>query len=342
VPSADINQYWSVKTTSPENLSGINFFDYDVVILSGVPSLSENYVRRLKAFVQMGKSLLLTYNGSTDVDYFNATWSNASGVIYDEPVKQNFSRAGYYTLKSLNLDHPIFSVFAFEKNRLPEIKFFTLPRLHLNGEAKPLATFSGDRPALVETRFGAGRILTFTGPISPVYSDLTSHAFFVPFISRAAEYLAADLSSYDVRLFVGEKITRSITVRGTVQSALEMIAPDSSVYSLPPEEGNNSIVVRVHPSNLPGIYRISYLGKEIDRFAVNIDPVEGNLDEVDSHEFATSIGANDLHHVKTGSNLASAIAETRFGKELWPLFMWAAVLFIFLEILLSRSAPPEG
>ncbi|MCK4302231.1 MAG: BatA domain-containing protein, partial [candidate division Zixibacteria bacterium] len=57
VPSRSINQYWSVKEVDPENLSGVSFRDYDVVVLSGAPDLQGVYVDRLAAYVDRGGSL---------------------------------------------------------------------------------------------------------------------------------------------------------------------------------------------------------------------------------------------------------------------------------------------
>ncbi|MDH4155701.1 MAG: BatA domain-containing protein [candidate division Zixibacteria bacterium] len=341
VPATSSNQYWSVKQTTPEDLPGVNFFDYDAVILDGVPVLADSYVKRLKSFAGMGKALFLTYDGQTDIEYFNTTWSSLAGVVFDEPARKDFSRAGYYTFKSVDVDHPIFSVFGFERNQPPEIKFYTLPRLHLEDNARTLLLFSGDRPALIESSYLGGRVLTFSGPISPQYSDLTGHAFFVPFISRVAEYLAADLSSYDLHLFVGDNITRSLSIRGAVETSLEMTAPDSSVYSLLPEEEENALVLRARPTGQAGLYRVSYLGREIDRFAVNINPEECDLDETDTDEFARAIGVDDYRLLETDRELAAAVAELRFGKELWQLFLWLAAVFIIIEILLSRGVVSE-
>jgi len=93
--------------------------------------------------------------------------------------------------------------------------------------------------------------------------------------------------------------------------------------------------------DLPGIYRISYLGREIDRFAVNLDPAEGNLSATDVDQFASALGAREYQLLSQSRNLAAAISEMRFGKELWQIFLWAAVILLLSEMLLSRTAPTE-
>ncbi|MEA3297764.1 MAG: VWA domain-containing protein [candidate division Zixibacteria bacterium] len=341
VPSLSINQYWSVKEVAPDKLSGVNFLDYDVIVVNGAPSLADTYIDRLTSFVKRGKSLFITYGGDTDIDHFNSRWSQITGVVYDEPVNKDFSRAGFYTVGSVDTDHPIFSVFGFETNELPQIKFYSLPRLHVQAEENVLMRFTGDRPALVENAFGRGKVLTFTGPMAPHYTDLTSHAFFVPFVSRVAEYLASDLSSIDLNLFAGDNISRSVSIHGTITAPLQLTTPDSSIYGVPPEEGKGRLVFRPKPVDLAGIYRVSYLGREVDRFAVNLKPAEGNLTAVDIDQLATALGAKEFNVLEQDRELADIISELRFGKELWQLFLWAAVILLVIEILLSRGTPPE-
>lgn len=341
MPSTELTQAWSIKTATPEQLSGIDFFGYDVVVLAGVPRLEPTYVERLRAYVQAGRAIFITYGGATDINNFNANWSAVTGISYDAPVPPSFSRAGFYSLQSIDLQHPIFSIFGIESSKPPEIKFYALPTLKTTSDTRSLILFSGDRPALVENKYGGGKVLTFTGPISPEYTDLPGHAFFVPMISRIAEYLAANLSSLDTRLYTGDAITRSLPTRDAVEYSLNLITPDSAEYILPPEESQGSLVVNARPVELPGIYSLKYLGREMDRFAVNLPPKEGDLAQADPDQFAASLGAKEYKELPLGEPIGTALANFRFGRELWHLFAWLAAILLAIEMLLARSAEPE-
>jgi hypothetical protein len=340
-PSAEINQYWSVKEASPDNLTGINFFDYDVILVTGVNAIDPTFARRLRGYARGGKSVFVAYGGETDIAQFNSLWSELTGVRFVDSVKTNFTRAGYYSLQSFDAGHPIFTVFNVQSNELPEIKFYTLPRVELLDSAKVIMRFSGDRPALIERPYGRGKVITFAGPIDPRYSDLTEHAFFVPLMSRIAEYLASDLSSYDLKLFAGSNVTRSVTMRDAVSGNLEMTAPDSSRYDITPKDDAGAVRYTPWPVGEAGIYRVSYHGREIDRFAVNVNPKECDLTAVDTDQMATAIGAKSYNELKGGVDMAAVISKMRFGKELWQIFLWIAVVLIAIEMLLSRGAPAE-
>ena len=341
VPSEAGGQYWSVKQATPDNLVGVNFRDYDAVIFSGAPPMSATAIERLKAFVRAGRSLLITYSAETDIKDFNANWSELSGVIFDEPLDKNFSGAGFYSISFIDHNHPVFSVFEFGQNQLPHLRFFSLPKVHATASAKVLMRFSGDRTALTERSYAGGRILTFCGPISPVYTDLTAHAFFVPFMARLTEYLASRLSGYDINLYTGSNITRSVSLKGSLDQAIELLRPDSQVLYLPPIEGTGSVTYNISAVDLPGIYRAFFNGREIDRFAVNIDPRECDLTATSFEPIAKAVGAENYHVLESQQPLQATIAELRFGQELWQAFLWTAAVLILLELLLSRSAPIE-
>ena len=339
VPSQTIGQYWSVKKAEPNDLLGINFRDYDVVLLAGAPRLDNSIISKLKLFVKGGRSLFISYGEATDITSFNSTWGKLTGVEFDAPMDKNFSGAGYYSLGYVDINHPVFSVFNLDENKLPELKFFTLPKTRTDGNSKVIMRFTGDRPALIENSYYSGRVLTFAGPMSPTYTDLAGHAFFVPFMARIAEYLASQLSAVETNLRTGSSLSRSFSAGGAFNQSIELVKPDSSVVYLAPEEGQGVATYNVPSANLPGIYRVFFDRREVDRFAVNIDPLEGNLFPASSEQFAQASGIDNYHVLKNPDGLQAEIAQFRYGKELWQLFLWIAAFLILIELLISRSAP---
>ncbi|MEK7774858.1 MAG: BatA domain-containing protein [Candidatus Zixiibacteriota bacterium] len=338
-PAQGVNQYWDVETRTPDELTGLNFFEYDVICLAGATALPDAIQRRIISVVQNGKSLFVSYGATTNPIEFSSQWGEITGVSYTEGIQRNPSHLGFFTLATMDYNHPVFSVFAETRDSLPQIKFFTLPKSAVAPKAEVMATFSGNRPALVANQSGRGRVLTFCGPLSPEFTDMTSQAFFVPFISRIAEYLASHLSSYDVDLVTTRPVVRPVQLGVGALSPVVIIAPDSARYSTPPEEsGSGTIVLKPHPTGLPGPYHAHYNGREIDRFAVNVPPNEGDYQPADPDQFVKAIGAEKFVLVAPSVDAAAIITEGRFGRELWPLFLWAAALLMIAELLVSRTS----
>lgn len=340
-PSPALNRYWSVAQVTTGGLSGVKLHEYDLVILAGAPSISKNYLVRLEAAIERGGSLLITYGAETDTGYFNQRLTSLTGVVIEEPVREQFTRSGYYSLSQLSLDHPIFSVFDYTENELPTIRFYTLPKLRLLDDTDVLARFSGDRPALVENHRGQGRVLTLLGPITPEYSDIASHAFFVPFVSRCVEYLTSELASFDLNQSVGQTMRRPVNLKGAISYPLEVTLPDSTVVSVPPREDQSQLTYSPKPVQQVGIYRTRYLGREVDRFALNLPAGEGDLSAADVEQWASALNLKDYHVLESGQDLATSISELRIGRELWQLFLWIALCLLIVEMILSRANPVE-
>ena len=194
---------------------------------------------------------------------------------------------------------------------------------------------------LVERKYNQGKVLTFTGPLAPRYSDMTSHAFFVPFMSRIIEYAASDLTQYDLQLYTDYQITRSLNYEGSLNNYFTVIKPDNSPLAVTPEDVGGALLLKIDQADIPGIYTISLSGREIDRFALNVDPVECDLTYLDADRMADALRVKNLNQIENKVSIETVLAEFRFGRELWSIFLWVAVFLIIVEILLSRSSPPE-
>lgn len=337
-PSAELNKYWSVKKARPDELGGINFWEYDVVILSGAPKLNETYISRLNSYLVRGKSLFIIYAPSSEMDSFNRLYSSLSGVTLTYPAQTEVDRAGYYTLDRVDLSHPIFSAFKFSDNKPPEIKFYTLPKSETSDNAKTIMYFSGNRPALVEHDYNIGKVITLLGPVNPYYSELVTDAFWVPLLSRTTEYLAAGLSSYELNLYCGNSIQRILQVSVNPSEPLELYSPDNTIMNLVPQDNQGNISVSINETAQPGIYRIMQTGRLLDQFALNLSPKEADLTSLDPESFVKSLGLSDFAELEPTQDAASFISEFRFGRELWQIFVWLAVIFLAIEMFLSRSS----
>ena len=81
-----------------------------------------------------------------------------------------------------------------------------------------------------------------------------------------------------------------------------------------------------------------YRGQEIDRFAVNVNPDECELQSMDPDQFATALGASTFDVIASDSEMGRAIAGFRIGRELWHIFLWIALALLAVEMILGRGA----
>jgi hypothetical protein len=336
-PSSNVNLNWSIKQAKSTDLPSVNIFEYDAIFMVGLPPLQRSQIESIEAFVRAGGGLFVCYSASTSMASFNSALSNLSGATITEPHKSQFSRAGYYTLDQIDVTDQLFAHFASQQSDLPSLRFYTLPKVSVSAEAATLASFSGNRPAVVQNTFGRGRVISFFGLISPEHSDIASHAFYVPFSSRIAELLVADLSSYDLSYFCGDQVSRTGIDLPAGTSALKLIAPDSSEYALAIDQASDDVVIDGDLTGKAGIYSIMSQGQRLDQFAVNMRPEEADLTSLDWDRVLSAIGAPNGHFLEYDTPIEAALAELRFGRELWQVFLWLVFVLIGAELLLARD-----
>lgn len=343
VPSEKLARYWSVKITQPDRLASVKLREYDAVVLSGVPSLGAVQTSQLLKYTDDGGGLFITAGGAVDTQYFNENFGAKLDLNYLKPPPASFSGAGYYSLERFDYTHPIFKAFTvFESDSLPTFRFYALPTVLDGPGNRDLAYFSNGAPALVESGYGLGKIILLTAPIAPRYTDLTSHSFFVPFIIRSLEYLAGDVSEYELRNYVGENVLRVLSGRQTKYGAVQLITPDNRSYKIAGVEMTGQFIYDCRPADVPGIYRLKSNGRLVDLFPVNLPLPESDLTSAGFDRLEEALGFDDSEVIPYDKPFAAFISEARFGRELWKLFLWAVVVIMAVEMLLSREGEVEA
>jgi hypothetical protein len=337
-PSEELSRYWSVKMVGPDQLASVRFGDYDVVIMSGVASLGEAESSRLVRYVDGGGGLFYILGSTVNQEYFNINFGKKFDCDIVNPIPEQFSGAGYYILERIDYSHPIFKPFAdIYSDEIPTFRFFALPDLSDGSSNRDIAFFSNGSPAVVEARYGLGRMMLITASILPRYSDIAGHSFFVPLVIRTAEYLARDLSSYETENFIGRNILRPVSGRVSRYETVDMVNPDNKVFQIAGIDKSGQLVYDCQPVDLPGIYMLRGGRRIIDIFPANIDPAEGDLTFVEPARLAASLGINDLNVIPYESGSAKLVSENRYGRELWKLFLWAVVVLMAVEMIFSRE-----
>jgi hypothetical protein len=340
-PSEELARHWSVKSISPDQFSSVRLGDYDAVIFVGVSSLGKTETAQLRRYLDGGGGLLYALGENSDPDYFNENFGHKIDLTIDKPLPANVSRAGYYAMERMDYSHPIFMPFSeLQKDTLPTFRFFALPEIIDGPRNRDLAYFSNGRPAIVEDRFGLGKVILLVGSIRPEYSDFASHSFFVPFTIRTMEYLSGDVSAYEYKNLVGQPVKRSVSIKEAELGPAQLITPDNRAFLLNGEEKGDRTIYDCRPIDAPGIYRLVVGGRTIDQFPANMPQAEGDLTSEPLDKYGKKIGASNYKIIPFNESPGKVVSEARFGRELWKIFLWAAALIMATEMILSRETPP--
>lgn len=347
----DSNQ--EVNRMNKNSLSGVDFNQYQVVILSNLSKLTDVGLTNLKRYVQKGGGLFLILGDNIDPEFYSQYMiKEFFDLNVNAPIRPTKNVGGFFILEKFDWDHPIFQVYRdFEKDKLPSIKFLSIFELQESPNVKSIARFNLGKPALLEKSYGAGKVLLFTAPVEETQGDLVVHPFFIPFINRTIEYLASDLSRLDEDILVGSKVIRELSP-DLAERGIKLFGPGMKKVTLQPFFQTEKLILRIDDTYLPGIYNIfaeaSYstgmdqavhpaVEELVDQFAVNIDPKDSDPQKIEPSELAKTVQGIDFFYVNPQDDIEKSILQSRYGKELWKTFLWIAFGLLALEMFLARS-----
>jgi len=322
-----------------------NLAEYDAVVLVAARKIEPVLLENIDRYMRAGGGVLLIPAAEIDTAVYNAGFLRPYfGFAFAEAPDEFPTEQGYFVLENIDWRHPILSVYReVPRDKIPEIRFYSFFRLSGEGAARSILRFSDGQLALAETPVGRGKLLLWTAPLDPVYSDLSFHSFFVPLMGRSVEYLAADLGEQALDYRVGQSVTRP---RETFwRGPLVLQLPDGRKEQLAPELAGKPDTYATPTLTLPGCYTVCDGDRPVDIFAVNIDAEETDVQPIDPEEIKSRLPGRAITVLSTGDNLVDAVLAARYGRETWKFLLWAVFGLLLLETVLARTKkselPPE-
>jgi hypothetical protein len=330
---------------------------WDMVVLANVerPAPSEDSRRKLEEFVAGGGALLLTTGDRVvparwnDEIYRRAGPGSPQGGLLPARLAQakvdpkavlRFDLRGSRHPLLANVNDPQFAVF-FES---PVIQgFVALDGVEGEKDARVALAFDdlAKSPALVEKRFGRGRVLLFTSTIDDAWGRFPGSYVF-PALLHECVYWTTSRGDAERNLLAFQPWTRSVPANF---ASLEITTPDGT--PLRPEKetsGDQSSVTVVETSQL-GVYRgvMEFRAKDLlgaapppvrDAFAVNLSPAESDLRRVEPDALLGRY--RDLLQTGSAAEEAERTVRSKAGEVAAPLLALALACLLVEVWLVQR------
>jgi hypothetical protein len=310
----------------------------DVVLLAGVPELSETAVEALEKRVRSGAGLVLFLGDQVKPAFYNRRLYNplqpAQGLL-PAPLRADSEglakpgRPGLLT--DVRWQHPLLAplhdaIFGdLAKARCERYALFAAAP---GPKDVVLARLDNDVPAVVERPLGAGRVLLFNTSADDAWSDVPRRRSYVPLLDRVLAYLSAG------------GVRRSFTAGNAVSFPLPGAAPGADVTVLTPGgekrtprlfSAGGRTLMHMDDVAEPGIYRVEQPGKKPILFIVNASRAESHLTPVDTQALRAWWSPQALEVV----NADSLATRSWGGAEQWPL--WPALVLLAGLLLLVET-----
>jgi hypothetical protein len=327
-----------------------NLDDWDLVVLANVerPAPDEDARKRLEEYVRKGGGLLLTVGDRVVPSRWNdELYRRAEGLLPARLLEARVDPATVLRFDMSQNRHPILLDLTSPANAV----FFGSPLLTgrmaldgLEGEKEARVALNYDdlahSPALVEKRFGRGRVLLLTTTIDEAWGKLPGSYLF-PALLHETVYHMTSRGDADRNLLAFQTYVRSVPED---LASFEVAAPDGTQVRIDREAGTDAPTVSFADTSLLGVYRTTLQRKPSDllgrapapvreAFAVNLTPLESDLRRAPAEVLLARW--QGLLRTAGESGAAAATARAKAGEIAGPLLA-AALACLLVEVLLVQ------
>ncbi len=317
---------------------------YDVVALLGAEFSTPAFITRLARFAGNGGGVLLFPDASGNVN----TFSNSLLPALSMPAPRGMNgapgkREAFASFSSVDYDHPLFrSVFASrdegDKPSVESPRINAHVRLQGSETAAQVITLSGGDAFLLDQRSGAGRVLVLAVPPNLEWSDFPLKGVFVPLLNRAMFYLAK--RDENVREALAGTAIEIAVPAASAASKWELVTPRNEKEKLTARQISSGIAFTLDGPRPPGAYALTGDDRTLRMIVINSDPRESMMERIsraDRDAFLREAGLQAPENLHRDADVGKAVAQARFGVELWKYMLLMAVLCALAEMLIARD-----
>jgi hypothetical protein len=342
-PGFYLNSLFSNDSVFNYHKSEIRKLDYskfqemDFIVLDNVNNISSGLSSELLRYIDNGGSLLLIPSEKADIISVNQFLQSMASIRL-----QAFDTTKL-TVTGLNTGHEIFSeVFeSIPKNLdLPmSLGHFPLTD-YRQGNSDVIMDLQNSDPYISITKYGDGKLYILASPAGDAYGNLVRHALWVPLIYRMS---MLSRPQHNLYYTLGEDNSiRSGKVLLTGDQSFIMKLKASEYEFIPGYQAITDLAELSFYDQIKeaGHYDLLVSDQLISSFAFNYDRLESNPEIYTATELleqSNQMMANNIFLISAENKpVSQSVIEFNKGTELWKIFIWLALLFILMEILLLR------
>ncbi|MBN1343239.1 MAG: VWA domain-containing protein [Phycisphaerae bacterium] len=341
----------SPRTIMPGELPAEPLSDYAMIALCNVRQLDRDLWERLAAYVRAGGGLIVTMGDQIDADNYNRFGfddgrgilpARIAGLVGNEDDRDRFAR-----IQTEGLSHPAVVDFAGQpRSSLFLARFYRHAKLQVPPElpgASVILRYDGGDCALAVRTIDQGRVAMASFTANMDWTNLPAKPDYVSLMMNLLTWTVGDPSARR-NVLVGEPLIETLSGKLAIQPET-VIAPDGRrgqpvATSQPASEKlgdasrEENAIVRYEQTDLAGGYKLTVGPRELD-FAVNLDPVEGDLSAIAPQTLRERLGCEfDLVRAADEA-VALASADTR--REIGWTLLWCVLALLVLETYLAMS-----
>jgi hypothetical protein len=351
-PGESIQMGVRPQIEAPRYLSIKPLADYGAIGLSNIERLESSAVEALEKYVADGGGAVFFLGERCDVKYFNAFLYRGGKGLFPVPLlrQAELEIDRLEPAPDLQADeHFVFRRFTGERNSyLQNVgvqRYFAVPEgWHppSNSTVRVAAHLRNGAPLVIERRFGKGRVLAFLTSAAPTWNNWAGNPSFLVVMQDLAAYLTQRPAAGESRL-AGSPLTLSLnpkSYRPEVQFTLpeEAVSPAVAVSATRGSDG--ALTASLFDTDQSGFYEAKLAradnSVETRRYAMNVDPAEGDLAALDGRQLAGRLEGVKYQYEQAA--VFQSTASELAGYNLGEAILYGLVLLLIGEQILAWSA----
>lgn len=329
---------------APNALGSVDLSNYPAVVLADAGPFSPGDGSRLAGYVERGGGLVIWGGPSIDPGRFNTAFGQLRLSVGTPVIRTDAE--GPLQFSHVEKEHPVFAGVFEGAATAGRVESPSIMRALPAAAGEPVISMTNGLPFMTELRRGKGRVVYVAVPPSSGWSDLPMRSIFVPIAVRSVLYVGASGEEYQ-EFTVGENVLIVLPFRNDLPEQVQIVRPDGADSYVPIRNYESGVTVGYDGATEPGIYKVLAAGKEVARFAVNMDGREGDLRPMDEEILTDRIASkmeepDNLAMISGNSDIGDMVLQSRIGLELWRYMLGLALLCAFLEMIVGRAGQKEG
>ena len=336
----DNESLFSVQSFSVQNIDPGLVNSADLVVLEGIQQLSGSLPQELLDFVNKGGSLSIVPPGdpiaSSYQNFFGSLGIN--GLTTEKPDHPTL-----ITLSAPDRNNPFFSD-VFEESVRQEINInlpTASPIWNWSNSGQLILSLRNGQTYLNQVSKGSGKVYLFASPLSAAYGNVAQHAIFVPIMYKiAALSVRPQRTSYT---FDENPITLNVT-NPAPNAVYKLRRGNTELIPVQRMAGNQLLLEipsgdQASESLSAGYFDLTRDNKVEEIIALNHNHTESRLDYYSAAELRTFFAGQKNVHVFDQLNddaFSKEFQQQNLGVSLWKYFLYGALFFLLVEILLIR------
>ena len=325
-----------------------------VVILANCGTLNDQQFGLLRDHVSRGGGLMILPGDKVNHDQYNKKLFAIPGTTDQfittaqlQPADGNIDKSETFErFASIDFAHPVLSVFENREARyLTKVSVYRRFPLKLpaeRGNTWPLLEFSNGTAALVESRYGDGRVILAAFPMTSKWTNLPLKPEFVPLILRLVSHIRTRAGVEGPSVVAANGVAEISVAKAWQNLQAEVVNVEGNRLPVTFEKSVSRQVGAFSATAEKGFYDVDVRGGRIEQprheslaFAVNLAREESNFALINETQLKELLPNVDLKVIDASAETQQLHGAIGQEQEIWRPLIYLLFVVIAVEFWLS-------